>query len=487
MMFGLLVLLSSPALANGPDLFGTGGASMGSGGGGVAMVEDGTASWLNPGGLGRIRRPTASIGFVGSFTQLRASPDLWWDTNRDGVLDGRDPPLPWSTSFEPIQALQLSVGRQIGGKFGFGATAWLPTQRLYRVSTIEPDLPHYLMYQNRPQRYALNFGVGGEVVKGVNVGLSFDMHSRAIFNLYGTVDVVVSGAENPDRPGVSGLIEQVRVDVHESTLDLRYAALPIFGLQLELGRWTDVLDGLVVAASYRPGLNVEIRGDLDIQANMEFRDIGDLDPYVLAAIVNAQANLFDHTVPGRLGLGVAWRTDDVFSAYVDATHMNWQNGRANVTQVEEADIVSPLVNLGDVVRDGNDYQLVLRSTWSTRMGMVLKVPKIELNSKLEYLRLSFRGGFAYTPTPIRAQGPSSAFLDSDRITFTVGAGAEVFDPFKLVDGPVRLDLFAQLHRIGDATLPRFSETPRPGYPVRGGSIPIGGSIVMIGAQWGFDY
>lgn len=486
-MLALLSLLLSPAAANGPDLFGQGARSMGMGGGGVAMVEDGTAAWLNPGGLGRIRRPTAKVATVFGFDSFEPVPDLWWDTNRDGTIDGRDTPLPWSVGVEPIRAVQLSVGRQIGGKFGLGATAWLPMQRLYRLSTVEPDLPHYLMYQNRPQRYSLNFGVGGEIVRGVNIGLSLDMHSRAVFDLYGTLGAGLSGADNPDTPGIGGLVTDLVIDVHELTLDLRYAALPVVGLQLELGRWSEPLEGLVIGASYRPGLNILIVADLDIQANVDVRDVGDLNPYVIGAIAKARANLFDHTVPARTALGVAWRTDDVFSAYIDAVHQDWRRGRANVTQLERAEITSPLVDVGDAIRDGNDYTLVLRGTWSVRGGMDLKLPKVELNNKLQYLRIAARGGFGYTQSPIVAQGANSAFLDGDRVTFTIGAGAEVFDPFKLVDGPVRLDLFGQLHRIAASTLPRSADVPTAGFPVTGSSLPVGGSIVVVGAQWGFDY
>jgi hypothetical protein len=446
-MLALLSILLAPASANAPDLLGQGARSMGSGGGGVAMVEDGTAAWLNPGGLGRIRRPTAALGYVVGFDSFRPMPDLWWDTNRDGSLDARDAPLPWSVGIERIEGVQLSVGRQIGGKFGLGATAWLPARRLYRLSTVEPDLPHYLMYQNRPQRYTLNFGVGGQVVPGVNLGAALDMHSRAVFDMYGTVRLGVTGQDRGDDSGIDGLVTDVVVDVHELTLDLRYAALPIFGVQLELGAWSDHLDGLVIGASYRPGLNIAIVADLDIQADIAVRDVGDLDPYLIAAIAKARANLFDHTVPSRAVFGLAWRTDDVFSAYVDAVHQDWRRGRANVTQLESAEITSPIVDPGDALRDGNDYTLVLGTSWSVRAGMDLKLPKIELDNRLKYLRLSARGGFGYVQSPLRAQGANSAFLDSDRVTFTIGAGAEVFDPFKLVDGPIRLDAFAQLHRL----------------------------------------
>lgn len=485
-MLTLLTLLSGPAYATSPDMFGLGGRSMGAGGGGVALVEDGTAAWLNPAGLGRIRRPEAGVGFMAGFDSFDDSPDLYWDTNRDGSLDERDAPLQWSTDVENPTGYQLFVGKQIGGKFGLGAAAWLPAQRLYRMSTVEPDLPTYWQYENRPQRYTLAIGVGGEIVRGVNVGASVDMHSRAVFDMYGTANLSIAPPEDPDGE-VEQVITDVSIDVHDLVLDLRYAALPVLGVQLEVGRWSEKLDGLVVGVSYRPRLDVSIDADLDIQADVALTDVGDLDPYLVGAVVQADAELFDHTLPRRLALGVAWRTDEVFSAYVDAIWQDWRGARVNVTHLRSAEITSPLADLSDTLRDGNDYEVVMRPTTTFRTGLDLKLPRWELHNDFQYLRLSFRGGFAYVPTPLTAQGENSAFLDSDRTSFTVGAGAEVHDPFDLVDAPVRFDLYAQLHQLGRTTLPRSSATPRAGFPIDEAGIPIGGTIVIIGGQWGFEY
>lgn len=487
----LLVLLplgaSLRAHATEPDMFGFGGKSMGSGGGGVAMVEDGTAAWLNPGGLSRIRQPTMNLGGVGGFDRFADVPDLYWDTNRDGVLDDRDEPLAWSTDVENVQGFQLHVGRNVGGKFGFGLMAWLPFKRLYRLSNIEPDLPTYVMYENRPQRYVLAAGVGGEIVKGVNIGISFDAQSRARFDLYGTLTARVAPPAN-EEDGIEGVVTAIDVDVHELELDLGYSVLPVIGTQLELGDWHEKLDGIVVGASFRPGQAVVVKADLDIQANVDVEDVGDLDPFILGSVVHAEALLYDHYIPPRLALGAALRTDEVFSAYVDATWQDWRRARFHVTELGSANLITPVVQLDDAVTDGNTYTVTLRSTWTIRSGMDLKLPKVELDNDWEYVQVSVRGGFGWIPTPLRAQGENSAFLDSDRIQVTLGAGVEFHDPFELVDSPVWFNVFGQYHALGSATLPRSTDVPRAGFPVDGsGGIPIGGSLVLVGGEWGFEY
>ena len=459
---------------------------MGSGGGGVAMVEDGSAAWLNPGGLSRIRRPTINLGMVMGVDNFNDVPDLYWDTNRDGAIDERDPPLEWSTDVPDVQGFQFHVGRQIGGKFGFGMMAWLPMRRLYRLSTIEPDLPHYITYENRPQRFVLAAGIGGEIVRGVNVGVSLDSQTMPRFTLHGTLDATI-GPPGSENEGVEGIVRRLEVDVHDLELDLGYAVLPVIGTQLELGRWNDSLEGLVVGASFRPGRAILVDADLDVQTNIALEDFGDLDPYFVGSVINLQATLFDTYVPPRLGLGAALRSEDVFSAYFDATWEDWRRGRVHVTEINETVIQAPLFRIDDAVVDANGYEVDFRSTWSLRTGVNLKLPEIALDNRWKYLQVSVRGGAAFVPSPLRGQGENSAFLDSTRSQFTLGAGFEFHDPFELVDAPVWFNVFAQAHILGAGTLPRQTDVPRAGFPINASGIPVGGNLIIAGAEWGFEY
>ena len=104
------------------------------------------------------------------------------------------------------------------------------------------------------------------------------------------------------------------------------------------------------------------------------------------------------------------------------------------------------------VTDGNDHDIVLRSVVSVRTGTELLLPKWELNNDFRYVRLMIRGGFMWEPSPLVSQGDSSAFLDADRMGFALGAGFESWDPWELVDGPWRIDLFSQYHVLGSGTL-----------------------------------
>ena len=140
----LLAGVLTAATATVPDLYGLGARSAGAGGGGVALVDDGTAAHVNPAGLHRIRRPRAGVGFSYARHRFETLPELYWDTNRDGVVDGNDPPLQVASSPPPASGLHLEAGRHVGGLFGVGFSAYVPTNnpRAVRdVRALAPSLP----------------------------------------------------------------------------------------------------------------------------------------------------------------------------------------------------------------------------------------------------------------------------------------------------------------------------------------------------------
>lgn len=483
-MFGLL--LGSVAFATVPDMYGAGGRLIAMGGGGVAIVGDGAAAHTNPAGLFMIRRPTVTLGFSLATAEFEPVPALWWDTNRDGAVDELDPPLDFQPRVDDAVGLHFSMGRNIGGKFGVGLSGYVPTQRLLRFSTFEPSLPNYIMYDNRPQRYAFALGVGGQPVKGLAIGAGIDFVPSARYVVALTIDAALQGTEDPDS-GVEDLVGDVTVDVHQMDLDLVPGYAPIVGFQLDVGQWSGDLKGLVLAGAYRGSVGLPISVDLDLQANVDLEDVGSLDPFVFAAILDAGLALYDHYVPANLSLGAAYNAENTLTAYVDVRRTFWKRMPLNVARVSHADVTSPLVDLDSFVQDGNEYEVTLRNTVGVRTGVEVWLPKWEMTSALEYVRLYVRGGFQYEPSPLVTQGRSSVLLDSDRYGFALGMGFETHDPFELNDGPVRIDVFGQRDVLATASLPHASEGPEAGFPVTGDAIPVGGSLWVVGGQFGFDY
>ena len=117
----------------------------------------------------------------------------------------------------------------------------------------------------------------------------------------------------------------------------------------------------------------------------------------------------------------------------------------------------------------------------------MQLPEWSLSGDLRYVRLRLRGGFGTEPSALMGQRTDSKLLDSARTYFTLGTGAEVWDPFELTDGPVRLDLYGQFHRMQIGSLDRPTDSPQPGYPITTSSLPIGGTVVVLGGEWSFEY
>lgn len=482
----LLIAVGGAAHATVPDTYGTGARYLGAGGGGVAIADDGASARLNPAGLNRIDRPTLALGLNIAQPRFDAMPELWWDTNRDGQVDSRDDPLDFPLEVEDAVGLSLHVGRNVGGRFGLGLAAYVPVNRLLSFGTFEPELPAYPLYGHRQQRFTFALGLGGEILPGLAIGAAVDVLAAARFELLGTLDArVVAEAEAGD--DLSALVGDIEVDVHEIQLDVVPDYAPIVGLQWHPGELIPALSGLWLGASYRGSAGLLITADLDFQANIGVEDVGELDPFLFAAVMDVGLSMYDHYVPAQVALGAAYRVEDALDLYADLRWTAWSPTRLNVARVDAVDISSPVVELDDLVRDGNELDVLLRNIWSLRTGLSLDLPTWDVGGPLRYVQLSARGGMGIEPSPLVDQGSSSALLDADRTLYSLGAGLEHFDPFQLVDGPVRYDLYAQYHLLARGLLPRSADQPTAGYPVDAEALPIGGHIFVFGIEWGFDY
>ncbi len=481
-----LLLAAGPAQASGPDYFGLGGRWQGMGGGGVAVVDDGTSAMLNPAGLSRIRRPTAGVGVQAAFPRFEPVDDVWWDTNRDGVVDDRDPPLQIDANPDDATSLQLHLGRHVGGKFGLGLVAHFPFDTLVRFRTFEPSLPVYPLYDNRLERFALAAGVGGEILPGLSVGGGIDALAAARLKVLLTADVGVSGDPGTGT-GVDSLVTEAVIDLHEIDFKIVPAFAPVFGIQWDIGKSVPPLDGLIFGAAYHGEVGLPIDLELDLQANVDIRDLGSLEPFKTALVADANMLLFDHYVPRRVSLGLAWSRSDTFTLYTDFRWTDWSRMQLNVAQLIDANLTSPLIDLDDAIVDGNPYEVLLSSTWGFRMGTDLQLPEWTLDSDFRYVRLRARGGFGLEPSPLKGQGLDSIMLDSGRTYFTLGTGVETWDPLGLVDGAVWLDAFFQYHVLNAGNLDRRTDVPKAGYPIGQTGVPFGGTILVVGGEFGFEY
>ena len=482
----LLLALLGVAHAGAVDIWGFGARSMGQGVGGVALVDGPEGVLLNPAALTRLPAQRLFLGYAMQRADFRAVPDVLWDTNADGRLDGADPPLQVGIDPDRADGVQAALGRPIGDRFGLSLGAFLPVDRLLRIRTTDPALPTYFMYDNRPHRYELALGFGWEQLPGLSVGGSVEMLAQARYAIQVEMDVPVTGAQEGEQLG--DLVGPIGMDVHEMVLDLAPSFAPIAAIHWDVGEIAPRVDGLHLAAVYRGSSGLPVDITVDLQANVRVEDVGELEPVVVTLLAPISIDMFDHYVPERLTLGAGWEAER-WEVYAETRRTSWDKMKVNVSQVRDGEITTQVLRLSDpTIHDRNGHAVSLRPTWALSTGAGLALPPVPLDNDWGQLAIELRGGFLYEPSPLVSQAASSTFLDADRIGFTGGLGLEHGEPFGLVGGPIAWDLFFQYHLLASGTLQLDGGSPpRAGSPIDGAPVPIGGHLLAAGAQWSVDF
>lgn len=485
-----MVWLSLVALAaaSPTEFYGFGARKMGRAAAGTA-VDDGTDAILaNPAALPGLDHPELALGLVAARGAFLDLPEVWWDTNQDGVLDEQDPPLDVGPEFDPVNGILLAVAVPLGDRVAGGVGLFLPTTSLLRLETFEPALPTYFLYDNRAQRYELGLGIGARPLGGLAVGAGVQMIPRVRFDLDATIGATVSGASGED--DTAGELLALSLDVHRMEMDLVPGFAPQLALHWDAGEAVAALDGWMVGAAWRGAAGLPVDVTLDLQADIAAEDLGDLDPLNLPLVLALQLGLYDHYVPSELNLGVAFTLGDTLTLSGDLRRTAWDQMQLSIAQVTGSSAEGAMIDLGeDPVADGNPYDVTLRATWAPRAGADLRLPAIDGGGRFGEVRLVARGGLGYEPSPLVRQTADTALLDSPRVIFALGAGVEHDDPLRPEgDQRMRWDAFLQYHKLRTRELARPDPgVPTPGHAVDGSAYPIGGHLLAGGLQWSIEY
>jgi long-subunit fatty acid transport protein len=484
MVLVLMALLGSGLGIAGPvDIYGYGAASIGRGQGGVSIADGGMTVFRNPALLQGLEWAEASAGFGLFRAEFPTSPKVYWDTNQDGVLDSSDSPLSVNPDSPEADGMSLSMARNVGDKMGIALNAFLPTSRLMRFGTTEPTLPTWVMYGNRTQRVDLSVGAGVELYKGLSVGAAVEVTAMARYQISGTIGVGV-GAASSEEDELGDLVDDVTVDIHQMTLDLVPRMVPIFGFHWDVGRLFDPLDGLQLGSSWRAESGIPVDAAIDLQLNGSIQNLGELNDMAVTLVMPIEFSVFDHYIPERWSIGASYQHKGKSLVYVDFHHTKWSGMEVNVARVTASAIRSQLFDVKeDLVDDANDYNAVFKDTQSIHTGTEIHLPVISTNGNAGDIVPIVRAGIALVPSPLVSQDAGSAFLDSDRMLFSFGAGVIHEDPTLLLPGPIQWDLFYTSHLLAEGSLAvADAGTMRPGAPVNGEPMPIGGSLWSAGMQ-----
>lgn len=485
-MLALISLLHASPV----EFFGFGARRMGRAGGGTAIADGPESILSNPASLAGMDHPEVSVGFIYGQTSFRPFPKVYWDTNQDGKISESDTPLDVGPSYDPATGFMIGAALPLGRKISAGFGLYLPTQRLVRLQTFDPQIPTYFLYANRQQRYELGLALGVRPFGGLAFGGGCQMVPLVKFAMAGTLDVTVSGADSNSELGD---VVGYSLDVHSMSVDIVPALAPIASLHWDAGEAVPALEGLEVGASYRGEVGLPVDVTIDIQANIKTMDTKDLQEVLLPLILSLQLGLYDHYVPSQFNFGVAYTFSKVFTVSADIRRTGWDRLQLSIGKVTGSTVKGATVDFGEnPIADANPYNVTFEPTYAPRLGMDLRVPPFHTPGHFGDVGLRVRGGFGFEPTPLKAQGKDSVLLDSDRIIFAVGLGVDHDNPFWHPEGGskrlVHWDGFLQYHVLASGELDRPDPgTPTAGYSVDGSPIPIGGNLLVAGAQWSFQY
>ncbi len=258
------------------DMYGFGAASIGRGQGGLAVPDGGQTVFRNPALLQDLDWAEASLGFGLYRAKVPDSPNVYWDTNRDGMIDRTDDPLSVPSQTPDADGMTVSMARNIGERVGVAINGFFPADRLMMFGTTEPSLPTWVMFGNRTQRVDLSLGIGAELYKGISIGGAVEVVAKSRYQISGTIDVGVGAADSDDEDA-GDLVDEIVVDIHEMSLDIVPRAIPIFGFHMDVGRLMKPLDGLHFGFAWRAESGIPIDAKLDLQLNGTLQNIGDLN------------------------------------------------------------------------------------------------------------------------------------------------------------------------------------------------------------------
>jgi hypothetical protein len=487
LLVGGMGSLAGSARAARLDTYGFDAVTLGLAGSGLAKPNGPGDVFTNPASLVAMSGLQASVGYGFYRSEFDPWPELYWDTNVDGRIDDTDVGLDVQPDVSRDDGLSFAIGRPIGERFGLAVAGFLPRDRMLGIHTFDASMPNYFLYENRMDRFELAVGFGWEQLPGLRVGGAVQIIAKARYSIDVTLDLDVRGAAEGDDE-LQDLVIEATIDAHEMSLDIVPGFAPVASLQWDVGELVPALDGLELGAAWRGSSGLPVDVAVDVQINATASDLGDLEPLSFALALPLELSVFDHYLPARLSLAGTWTFGDVLSASADAHWTGWELMQVNVARFASTSIQSPMVDLSDVeIADANGYSIELKSTWSGRTGVELLLPATKWPSAVGGLQPAVRGGWGLDPSPLVQQGPGSAFLDSDRMIFALGAGIAHEDPFALAQGLVRWDVWGQLHVLASGELVRPDSPYSAGYPVGGQNIPIGGRLKAAGLQWSSEF
>jgi len=482
---GLWMGGAAPVYANPIDLFGVGARQIAMGNAYTAVADGPFAAYYNTAGVTQSKRTTVALGLqLGhmQFGSVSLGPEERgvgcseeFHYNQGGIPTKQRKRY----GYEEPHGMTVGVSMPVLHRLHFGLATYLPLDvrytdgkvsgagaRLMRLSTIDPYIPDYVLYQNRPQRISIYMGFGYEVIDGLSLGIGTSALAAATMALDLKTTVYLS-EDGTDSDG--NTITSVVTDLNPVIVaDVAPQSTPLAGILWDVGRQVPALQGWQVGATYRGalGLSADIVLDADVGINVE---LGEEENFTYGMeIEGIRMSLVDQYTPQQAALGVTALFADRFRVAADVTWNDWSSFIPAVANVpEDLDL-----GLGVSVDLENSREVdvtTIRDVFTPRLGLEARLGPFLTTTRLRGADVYIRAGGAFEQNPFGLQTGLTNLLNSDRVIGTGGVGMTSRNPLvKNRDVPIALDLAFQYHYLIPTTHSKDIEVganPPDGYPV----------------------
>jgi long-subunit fatty acid transport protein len=425
---------ASVARANPWDLYGFNPRALAMASAHTAFADDFTAVYYNPAALTMASEAGFGIGFSASRPNLSLRFDKTDRTVRDLA-----PPRSDGFTFGSLFPLG---GRAVKNRVVFGLAFHVPTRSLLNGQSLDPQTPHWYMYQSLPSRLVAMLGVGVLPFDWLSFGASVQFLAGVTGSLDYELDIVAG-----------------RFSRKNVVFDIEPQVAPLFGLEVRPFR------GLRFGFNYRASIqtNVSLPVALDLTSVARFN--------VMTAF-NVQYT------PHQFCLGASYAIDDLgLRIAADATYALW-------SKAPDPSVDSSIQVGGDLI-EGTGLGSVLNAPAPGQERKVqlgfrdIIIPRIGIEKDLGPFAL--RAGYALRPSPAPLQTSGTNYVDATTHQLSIGAGYAFKDPFDLLANQLVIDIGGSL--LVAAT--RHYQKVDPDDPV--GAFEASGNILVLGAalRYGF--
>lgn len=430
------------ALAHTPDAYGFGarGAAMGS-----AMAADSTdfaANYYNPAGLVGATGLRLDLGYSGSDNRL--------------MMNGRD-----NDVVDPhgLSGGIVAPGTLFGVPFAFGVGTFIPDDGLSRIKALRQETPRWELYNDRTTIVLIsaNLAVRPFSFLEIGGGISFLAATRGQFGIRG--EAVLA------RPYESQLEHEVDADL----TSLRY---PQVGARFKVLDWGYV--GVVYRGETKLQLEIGARLDGTVNAGL-----------TVPLLYLLESKTFDAFLPQQVVVGLSFQKIQNLRVNFDLTWVNWSAYVSPTAQTSASLFVDVPPGLGLELPDSTKPTKVIPPAFEDRFvprfgaeySFGLGSTVVVHGDERPRVQLPVRVGYVYEATPVPPQTGFTNFVDSDRHTFSVGAGVVFNRPFPALRGALRVDGYFQGSVLPERVTEKASAADFVGdYRAAGTMIGGGGAV-----------